>query len=158
MSNLPTILHGPRLKPVRPKPGPDKTAPTTWQIGCRIAGDVYDGITRTSHRLGVAQADIIRTAVVEFLEKYDTDYVISSATSHRAVSQPVIESPPTASAPLPQPAQHDRWRGNGQSDHPAHIAVRDRQAARKKSGQAGERLVDTPHSRQGGYRTDYTDK
>ena len=158
MSNLPVILHGPRLKPVRPKPGPDKKAQTTWYIACRVTGDIADEVAYRAKEANVAQSDIMRTALVEFLEKYSDHDVIKSGIHHRAVSQPVIESPPTASAPLPQPAQHDRWRGNGQSDHPAHIAVKDRQAARKKNGQAGERLIDTPHSRQGGYRTDYTDK
>ena len=158
MSNLPTILHGPRLKPVRPKPGPDRTAPRTWIIAAHVNGDMADAISVWAAKMGTTQSDIIRTAILEFMQKYVLEDVLDGATSHRAAPQPVIESPPTASASLPQPAQHDRWRGNGQSDHPAHMAVRDRQAARKKSGQAGERLVDTPHSRQGGYRTDTPDK
>ena len=122
-------------------------------IAAQVNGEMADAITAWAAKTGTTQSDIIRTAISEFMQKYILEDVFDGVTSPRATSQPVIESPPTASAPLPQPAQADRYRGNGKSDHAALMALRDRQAARKKSGQAGERLLDTIHSRQGGRQT-----
>lgn len=128
------ILHGPGLAPAKPQPGA-KRRPCTWAITARMQAATVDALERLARVNGCHRGDIVRTAVVEFLEKHtnaDSEHAHNDTTSIPSLSQPRLASP---------------YTGSGGSDQSALKASVTRQNQRKQQGNSGERLIDKASSR-----------
>jgi hypothetical protein len=125
----PTILHGPGLRSARPSPG-IKRQPCTWTISARMQPQAVDAIERLARQNGCLKGDIVRTALVEFLAKYEPATTVDTVTD------------PTPTQNVPQPRLSSPYTGSGGSDQNAIRASANRSEQRKATRMQGERLVD----------------
>ena len=121
------ILYGPALEHAKPLPG-RKRRPPTWAVSVRMSAAMTDKIELIARETDSHRADVVRTALAEYLQKY------TSATVEH------IDAPKPHSI---QPALHNPYHGSGKADLRALLGVNHRQAQRQREGKRDDmRMVD----------------
>ena len=130
------LLHGPHLKPVKTRGKP--SGPSSWRHSTRFNTAMIDQIDRLAAQTGLSRGDIVRNAVLYFVN------AMASAT-HADIDISASDDPSPISAPAP--ALADQWRGSGRQDVPNARRVNAANRQRKVDGKQGERLKDFNPSR-----------
>jgi hypothetical protein len=125
------IFHGPALEETKPPLG-RKYRPTTWSTSVRLPAKMLDDVEALARKYDVGRGDIVRSAIVAFLAKHTPTTADHPQTLSDTQNPPVISQPKT----------FPTFRGNGTSDHKAHMAAQDRNNLRRAIGQTGERVTD----------------
>ena len=135
MSSVGAILHGPSLEPAKPPARGAHYRPTTWTLGARMQAPMVDAIERLARVKGCKPADILRTAMAEFLAR-------------NALAEPDSNlMDPTPSHAHQQPRTAQPYKGTGGSDQNSIRQSTARTEARKANQTTGERLIDKAPSR-----------
>lgn len=112
MTSQPQILHGPRLSLFKVPLG-EKRRPPTWALSVRAIAPTVDAVEKIAKQNGCTVTDIIRTAIAEFLAKYEDTNAAHNGhplTAHHSPREASINAGliPLTHAPnrAPQPSQN----------------------------------------------------